>query len=35
VRGVATMPVMVTGGFRGRAAMDEALAEGALELRGL
>ncbi len=35
VRAVATMPVMVTGGFRSRAAMDEALAEGELDMIGL
>ena len=35
VRGVATMPVMVTGGFRSRAAMDEALAAGELDMVGI
>ncbi len=32
---VAKMPLMVTGGFRSRAAMDEALASGAADLIGL
>lgn len=35
VRSAATMPVMVTGGFRSRAAMDEALTAGELEVIGL
>jgi 2,4-dienoyl-CoA reductase-like NADH-dependent reductase (Old Yellow Enzyme family) len=35
VRGVATMPVMVTGGFRTRAAMDDALASGELDMIGI
>ena len=35
VSGVATMPVMVTGGFRTRAAMDEALAGGELDMVGI
>ena len=35
VRGVATMPVMVTGGFRTRAAMDEALASHELDMIGI
>jgi len=35
VRGVATMPVMVTGGFRSRAAMDEALAGRELDMIGI
>jgi 2,4-dienoyl-CoA reductase-like NADH-dependent reductase (Old Yellow Enzyme family) len=35
VRAVATMPVMVTGGFRSRAAMDEALAGGELDMVGI
>jgi hypothetical protein len=35
VRSAARMPVMVTGGFRSRAAMDEALAAGELEVIGL
>jgi 2,4-dienoyl-CoA reductase-like NADH-dependent reductase (Old Yellow Enzyme family) len=35
MRGAASMPVMVTGGFRTRAAMDEALAGGALDMIGL
>jgi len=35
IRAVATMPVMVTGGFRSRAAMDEALADGQLDMIGL
>lgn len=35
MRRVATMPVMVTGGFRSRAAMDEALAAGELDVIGL
>jgi 2,4-dienoyl-CoA reductase-like NADH-dependent reductase (Old Yellow Enzyme family) len=35
MRAAATMPVMVTGGFRSRAAMDEALAAGELDMIGL
>ncbi|MGF1465608.1 MAG: NADH:flavin oxidoreductase/NADH oxidase family protein [Sandaracinaceae bacterium] len=35
VREVATMPLMVTGGFRSRAGIDEALTSGALDLVGL
>lgn len=35
IRAVATMPVMVTGGFRRRAAMDEALRDNQLDLIGL
>ena len=35
VRGVAAMPVMVTGGFRSRPAMDEALAGGELDMIGI
>ena len=35
IRKVATMPLMVTGGFRTRAAMDEALASGACDVIGL
>ena len=35
VRAVAKLPLMVTGGFRTRAAMEAALAEGALDLVGL
>jgi len=35
IRGVAKMPLMVTGGFRTRAAMEEALASGALDMIGL
>lgn len=35
MRTAATMPVMVTGGFRTRAAMDEALAAGGLDMIGL
>ncbi len=35
MRTAATMPVMVTGGFRTRAAMDEALAAGELDMIGL
>ncbi len=35
VREVAIMPVMVTGGFRSRAAMDEALAAGELDVVGI
>ncbi len=35
VREVCTMPLMVTGGFRSRAAMLEALEEGALDLIGM
>ncbi|NWG45189.1 MAG: NADH:flavin oxidoreductase/NADH oxidase family protein [Alphaproteobacteria bacterium] len=35
VREVASMPLMVTGGFRSRAGMDEALASGAVDLIGL
>jgi len=31
----ATMPVMVTGGFRSRAAMDEALSQGELDMIGI
>lgn len=34
-RPVATMPLMLTGGFRTRAAMAEALADGALDVIGL
>jgi 2,4-dienoyl-CoA reductase-like NADH-dependent reductase (Old Yellow Enzyme family) len=34
-RPAATMPLMLTGGFRSRAAMDEALADGALDVIGL
>lgn len=34
-RPVAAMPLMLTGGFRSRAAMDEALADGALDVIGL
>ena len=34
-RPVASMPLMLTGGFRSRAAMDEALADGALDVIGL
>ncbi|NVJ97216.1 MAG: NADH:flavin oxidoreductase/NADH oxidase family protein [Alphaproteobacteria bacterium] len=35
LRGIAKMPLMVTGGFRSRAAMDEALASGALDMVGM
>jgi 2,4-dienoyl-CoA reductase-like NADH-dependent reductase (Old Yellow Enzyme family) len=35
VRAVSRMPLMVTGGFRSRAAMEEALAEGALDVIGM
>jgi 2,4-dienoyl-CoA reductase-like NADH-dependent reductase (Old Yellow Enzyme family) len=35
VRAVAKLPLMVTGGFRTRAAMEAALAEGALDVVGL
>lgn len=35
VKAVAAMPIMVTGGFRSRAGMDGALAEGATDLIGL
>ena len=35
MRTAATMPVMVTGGFRSRAVMDEALAAGELDMVGL
>lgn len=35
VRGVTTVPLMVTGGFRSRAVMEEALASGALDVIGL
>ena len=35
IRAAASMPVMVTGGFRSRAAMDEALADGQLDMIGL
>jgi 2,4-dienoyl-CoA reductase-like NADH-dependent reductase (Old Yellow Enzyme family) len=35
IRAVATMPLMVTGGFRTRTAMDEALAGGACDVIGL
>jgi 2,4-dienoyl-CoA reductase-like NADH-dependent reductase (Old Yellow Enzyme family) len=35
VRGAASMPVMVTGGFRSRAAMDESLAGGDLDMVGI
>jgi len=35
VKKVATMPVMVTGGFRSREAMDEVIADGAVDLIGL
>jgi 2,4-dienoyl-CoA reductase-like NADH-dependent reductase (Old Yellow Enzyme family) len=35
MRSAATMPVMVTGGFRSRAAMDGALAAGELDMVGL
>lgn len=35
MRAAAAMPVMVTGGFRSRAAMDEALAAGELDMIGL
>jgi 2,4-dienoyl-CoA reductase-like NADH-dependent reductase (Old Yellow Enzyme family) len=35
IKALATMPVMVTGGFRTRAGMDDALAKGATDLIGL
>ncbi|MDO9354684.1 MAG: NADH:flavin oxidoreductase, partial [Solirubrobacteraceae bacterium] len=35
VRSVASMPLMLTGGLRSRAGMDEALATGAVDLIGL
>jgi 2,4-dienoyl-CoA reductase-like NADH-dependent reductase (Old Yellow Enzyme family) len=35
VREVASLPLMVTGGFRTGAAMDEAIASGAIDLAGL
>lgn len=35
IRRVATMPLLLTGGFRSRAAMDAALAEGACDVVGL
>lgn len=35
IREVAKMPLMVTGGFRTRAAMDDALASGAIDVIGL
>jgi 2,4-dienoyl-CoA reductase-like NADH-dependent reductase (Old Yellow Enzyme family) len=35
IRAAAAMPVMVTGGFRSRAVMDEALAAGELDMIGL
>ncbi len=35
IKAVATMPVMVTGGFRTRAGMDDALREGATDMIGL
>ncbi len=35
VRGVSKVPLMVTGGFRSRAVMESALAEGALDVVGL
>ena len=35
IRAVATMPIMVTGGFRSRAAMDEALDNNQLDMIGL
>jgi 2,4-dienoyl-CoA reductase-like NADH-dependent reductase (Old Yellow Enzyme family) len=35
VREIASMPLMVTGGFRSGAAMDDALASGAIDLAGL
>jgi len=35
VRAVSRIPLMVTGGFRTRAAMEEALADGALDVVGL
>ena len=35
IKAVATMPVMVTGGFRTRAGMDDALRQGATDLIGL
>lgn len=35
LRDIANMPLMVTGGFRSRAAMDEALKAGALDIIGM
>jgi 2,4-dienoyl-CoA reductase-like NADH-dependent reductase (Old Yellow Enzyme family) len=35
IRRVATMPLLLTGGFRSRAAMDQALAEGVCDMVGL
>ena len=35
IKAVATMPVMVTGGFRTRAGMDDALRQGATDMIGL
>ncbi len=35
IRKVATMPLMVTGGFRSRAGMEEAIASGACDLCGM
>ncbi|MFI4979609.1 MAG: NADH:flavin oxidoreductase/NADH oxidase family protein [Nevskiales bacterium] len=35
IRKVATMPLMVTGGFRTRAGMEQALAEGSVDVIGL
>ncbi|WP_416897630.1 MAG: NADH:flavin oxidoreductase/NADH oxidase family protein [Minwuia sp.] len=35
IRGVTKLPLMVTGGFRSRAGMEEALASGALDMIGL
>ena len=35
IKAIATMPVMVTGGFRTRAGMDDALRQGATDLIGL
>ncbi|WP_417519377.1 NADH:flavin oxidoreductase/NADH oxidase family protein [Minwuia sp.] len=35
IRGVTKLPLMVTGGFRTRAGMEEALASGALDMIGL
>jgi 2,4-dienoyl-CoA reductase-like NADH-dependent reductase (Old Yellow Enzyme family) len=35
IRKVATMPLLLTGGFRSRAAMDQALAEGVCDMVGL
>lgn len=35
IRAIATMPLMVTGGFRSRAGMQDALASGALDVIGL